>query len=156
MLKYSNNDIQRDETILQIFNNIVKVRRFVERNSYKLHGKSPLSPLKADILNYILVNKRTFLKDIVTEFQISNSAVAQIIDALFQNKYIDYRHDIIDKRVVVVSITKKGKNALDRYASEKTSLILPAFDDFNLDELHYIKGLYDRVINNIVEVDNEK
>lgn len=123
------------------------VRRFVkERDKISVEGIALPGLL---ILNIILREGERRLGDLAEELDFTSGAVTALCDKLEEGGYAVRRRSERDRRAIVLAITDKGKELLERNANIGIQSIDALFEEFSEEELASQIGHFRRLADNL-------
>lgn len=86
---------------------------------YKILGAENISPAQMGILFYVKNSQPISGKKIAATMQMSASSVTQFIDSLDQRGYIKREHDEQDRRIIYISLSKKGQAKINQLEEKR-------------------------------------
>lgn len=142
------NDVDVD-----LFMGILKMADLYNKQVAEGLNKYNLSKPQFDIL-YIISrtgNERPTLSYLVKEFKLSKSNVSSILSRLETKNLVERIPDKIDKRVVWLCPTQKGKDFVDSFVDPHKSKIKEVMSHFGVDQksdiLTFIQEIHRKLIN---------
>jgi DNA-binding MarR family transcriptional regulator len=97
--------------------------------------RSPISSEMKSRLLQLLVSGQVTPTEISRVLCISKPNVTTLISKLIEDGLAQRSHDEKDRRVIYVTITEKGKKAVQRYRKVIKKYMLKVFEQFSADEL---------------------
>ncbi len=140
-----NNDRALVEVVDSLFRTLV--RRFVkERDKVSIEGVSLPGML---ILNSVLRDGEKRLGELAEQLDFTSGAVTALCDKLEAGGYAIRKRPPEDRRSVVLDITDKGKELLERTRGTGSYMIDTLFGSFTEEELEAQKSFYSTLIERL-------
>ncbi len=118
-------------------------------------SSSDLSKRRLYILKSLITTGQKSVKDIAEIFGISNPAVSKSVDKLVRDDYVSRVSDDSDRRVVNISITKKGEAAVLKYDAYRLHRQNSVLDHFSFDELIDFNQHIEKFLKYFLEEEDE-
>ena len=96
--------------LAEFLNKALKVRKLLEKTS-SFEDKA-LTLLQTQALKFIKQNPNTSVGALVSELNVSFSSVTQLLNSLVDRGLVKRENDKNDRRLVTLSLTKKGEKQL--------------------------------------------
>jgi DNA-binding MarR family transcriptional regulator len=102
---------------------IIKISRSLKGKMVFDYQTSHLTMLQLQVL-ILLKNECNFrIKDIAGKFNVKMSTASSLIDRLSSAKMVLRKKDIEDRRIVHITLTKKGKKYIQEYIKQRKKII---------------------------------
>jgi DNA-binding MarR family transcriptional regulator len=112
----------RENLIEQYFETSTGIQRALKRRVLAKLQSESISFAQIGLLFMIDENGSVISKDLATRMQITRSAIAQLIDGLSELGFIIRTEDKDDRRIVHISLSKKGKNKLKDLEKQRKAI----------------------------------
>lgn len=125
----------RSQLIRDIFSTLELTKRAMHAQFYQSTDKTELGASSIYLLFLVERSQPVHLKELACRMHITPGAITQTIESLFRDEYLTRTQDERDRRIVYVSLTKKGKlkvNALKKSLQEHFTKMVSAVDDAEL------------------------
>jgi len=139
--------MSKAELIQEIIENLARCQR-PALNSPAWHATG-LSHAQMSMLYMIFYHREVSPKDIVDYLGISKSAVSQMVEPLVDKGLVDRRYDPEDRRIIRLSLSAKGKQAVQKIIRLKSDGLRTAFDSLNEAEVKQLYALHQKMFANI-------
>lgn len=100
-------------------------------------------PAEMNVLTHLSDNPRITVSDLAASLFISKSAASQLIKKLAAKGLIEKRRNLMNERIVNLSLTGSGRELVESYkAAESASLgeFFETFSDINEDDMRIARG----------------
>lgn len=134
-----------------VFHNLFKIFEF--KKEYQLRS-SNLNYLQLHALENIHEEGAVKTLDISKAMEISPSTLIGVLDELERQGLIRRERQEKDKRVVLVSVTKKGEAVVMRHYKEDELFLSNLLKPLDERELEQLKNLLKKITGSIGELDN--
>ncbi|GAG83437.1 unnamed protein product [marine sediment metagenome] len=125
------------------------MREFAKRRSNAL-TKGIITVPQLVLLEIVSEKNMCTMTDLAKNIGITTSAVTGLTDRLMRSKLITRSRGIKDRRIVIISLTEKGKNLIKKLLHQREQMIKKAFGGLTVEErktyLKLIRKMYDSVI----------
>jgi DNA-binding MarR family transcriptional regulator len=111
------------------------MQRAWKTHLFKELSEDNISPTQLGVLFYIKHHQPISGKEIAATMQMSPSSVTQFIDALDQRGYICREHDDQDRRIIYISLSKKGHAKIDQLEKKRRDYFAKFTEYLTDDEL---------------------
>lgn len=112
----------RDKLIKQYFDVSVTVQRTWKQLVFDALEDEQISLAQMGLLFRIDEQGSVISRDLASHLRVTRSAIAQLIDGLAERGYIQRQEDETDRRIVHISLSKKGKNVLKRLEKRRRAI----------------------------------
>jgi DNA-binding MarR family transcriptional regulator len=134
----------REELIEQYFEVSTAVQRATKRRVLAQLQSESISFAQIGLLFMIHEHQPVISKDLATYMQITRSAIAQLLDGLSELGLIVKTEDKKDRRIVHVSLSKKGKNKLKDLEKQRKIIFR-----------ELVNGLSDKQLASAIEISSD-
>jgi len=121
---------------------------FEYKNSYQSQS-SNIQSQDMYILERIYLQQKVKIKDISKQYGIPPSTLTGIIDRLESKKYIERTRTNIDRRIIELVITDKGKQIVERHIREDKIFTQNLFNTLQEDKKKLLKELLTELLDNV-------
>lgn len=136
-----------ENRIEYILNLECMIRTFLRQFSNELNrilGKS-LTGTEYSILSHLSVKSPQIVTALSQEFQVSVSHITHVTDQLVQKQLAQRKRSQLDKRVVEIHITEKGKELVDMISQKKKAYVNRKFSSLTTDEIKLLVRLFHQI-----------
>jgi DNA-binding MarR family transcriptional regulator len=133
----------REDLIEQYFEVSTSMQRAWKRRIFATFETERISIAQMGLLFMIHESQSVISKDLATRMQISRSAIAQFLDGLSELGYITKTEDSKDRRIVHISLSKKGKSKLKDLEKQRRVIFK-----------QLVKELSDKQLKSAIEINN--
>lgn len=130
--------MNKEQLVQTVIENLAKCQRPAIKSGWKELG---LSHAQGGMLYLLYYHAGSNVKDAADFLGISKSAATQLLDPLDDNGFIRRQTDPKDQRVVRLSLTAKGKQALKKMAKHKYAGLRSAMENLSEEELRNLVRL---------------
>lgn len=106
---------------IELVNMIFKVSRLLKDEMSYTNDLIHLSILQIQTLVFLSKNKKASMSDIAGYFRIEMPSATSLLDKLYEEKLVDRSADAHDRRLVIITLTDKGKGLLKQAMCERRS-----------------------------------
>ncbi|EDL66051.1 YpoP [Bacillus sp. SG-1] len=110
----------------------------------KLYGQY-LSSGELLVLKYLSEHGEMKASDLSKKMEVSASHVTSVTDSLTEKGYITRQRSSVDRRVVELTLTEKGKEILDKCMRIKSEYFQEKFNTFSNDEIEQLIYLFTKL-----------
>ncbi len=103
------------------------------------------------LLQIVFAKNMCTMTDLSKNMGITKSAVTGLTDRLIRSKLTIRTRGIKDRRIVIISLTEKGKNLIKKILSERQQMIKKAFSVLTRKEQETYLNLIRKVYNGLVK-----
>lgn len=138
----------RSEDIISL---VSRIREFAntfitdEMNKYGVEG---LAVSHGDIIFSLLNNEKLTMKEIAEKIEKDKSTVTALVNKLIKQGYIEKTKDILDNRVVFVTLTEKGKSLEPMFNKISEELISKVYEGISENEKEELLKTLIKIKNN--------
>lgn len=125
----------REELVDQYFGVSTNVQRVWKHRVLTALDDEQISVAQMGLLFMIHEKQSVISKDLAKHMHISRSAIAQLLDGLAELGYIERSEDTKDRRIVHLSLSKKGKSVLKRLEKRRRAIFDELVCELSEDEL---------------------
>ena len=136
---------------LEFIQTMERIRKFSEKISGKKLEAPGVTPLQFQAMDYIRENPDMPVRGLSDNLFISPSAISQLTDRLFALKLINREIDCNDRRSVLVSLTKKGEAALNKFKKEQFKNVNFIAKFMTVDDIEQMIRIHKEVLKKIEE-----
>ncbi len=140
---------KREKTIQGIMDSFHTVRRSFNTNHLGIRNKGEITPAQWPIVSSLKDRPTIALKELTSMLHISSSAITQLVDALVKKGYIVRKESSVDRRVILIELTKKAKDSLAIMREKAVAHLITAFSNLTDEELVTFQALSEKVATNI-------
>lgn len=116
-----------------------------EMNKYGVEG---LAVSHGDIIFSLLNNEKLTMKEIAEKIEKDKSTVTALVNKLIKQGYIEKTKDILDNRVVFVTLTEKGKSLEPMFNKISEELISKVYEGISENEKEELLKTLIKIKNN--------
>lgn len=102
---------------------IFSLSRYMREKSGMKSEMAHMSMVQIQTLIFLAKSKASPMKDIAEYLHVELSSATSLIDRLVEMKFVSRKQDKKDKRLVVISLTKNGKDMLQKVKKQKITRI---------------------------------
>ncbi|MFA7319598.1 MAG: MarR family transcriptional regulator [Parcubacteria group bacterium] len=136
---------------LEFIQLVETMRKFSEKISGKGSEAPGITPLQVQALDYVKRNPGAPVRSLSEYLVISFSATSQLTDRLFALKLIDRESDPGDRRSVLVFLTKKGEQYLERFKKKQVKDIDFVTRYMTTNDIEQMVRIHKKVLKKIEE-----
>lgn len=125
----------REDLINQYFTVSTTMQRAWKHRVLAAFEHEHISIAQMGLLFMIHEQKSVISKDLAKHMHITRSAVAQLIDGLAEPGYIERTEDEKDRRIIHISLSKKGRNVLKRLEKQRRKIFDELVCELNEEQL---------------------
>lgn len=130
--------IQNLESLIRFF-----FRQFSNEIN-RLLGNS-LTGTEYSILSHLSGKSPQIVTELSKEFQVSVSHITHVTDQLVRKQLAKRKRSELDKRVVEIHITDKGKNLVEMISQKKRAFVNEKFSPLTTDEIKLLVRLFHQI-----------
>ncbi|KSV18908.1 MarR family transcriptional regulator [Dehalococcoides mccartyi] len=127
--------MSRQAFIEDIYNNMCLIKKNMFPASHSCGDDLALGHTQIMLLRAVEKNKGTGIKDLAILFNISPSAVTQIVDGLVEKGLIHREIDLKDRRAISISITAEASDRIAEIKKQAEGKVRTAFEALDDNEL---------------------
>ena len=117
------------------------IKEFAKQQTNELH-KGKINVPQFLILNHLLQNKESKMKELSQIINLTQAATTGIVDRLVNSKYVVRHFDPHDRRVIKVRLTAKGEELICKVFEERKKIIVRLFEKVSdADRTEYLRIL---------------
>ncbi|MGL1890897.1 MAG: MarR family transcriptional regulator [Spirochaetaceae bacterium] len=130
--------------IIDIYNQYHRIHNqfsIIKRKSIIKYNDTTLFPAEMHLLTVINNNPSFTISEIASHLYITNSAASQIVKKLYAKGLLDKKRNIENERVVILSPTKSGKEAINYFMNSQESALgelLKEMTEFTPDQVETV------------------
>jgi DNA-binding MarR family transcriptional regulator len=132
---------QRSERIETIFQNFGAIKREFSHSSRFSNRHFGMTMTQASVLMLLMHDGRKTMGEIASALGVSKGAATQLLEGLIEKGFVERVQDDDDKRVVYVSVSRRGlrhfKNMRQR-GGQRMSQLFDLLDDTELEQIEAI------------------
>ena len=110
----------------------------------RLLGNS-LTGTEFSILSHLSTKSPQIVTELSQEFQVSVSHITHVTDQLVRKQLAQRKRSQLDKRVVEIHITEKGKNLVEMISQKKKEYVNQKFSPLTTDEIKLLVRLFHQI-----------
>jgi len=130
--------MEKEQLIQSVIENLAKCQRPAIKDGWKALG---LSHAQAGMLYLLHYHSQVSVKEAAEFLGISKSAATQLLDPLADKGLVRRHNDPSDRRVIRLSLTAKGTQALKKMAKHKYAGLRSAMEKLSSQELEQFNRL---------------
>lgn len=134
------NDINKE-----LFEMIINVYKSMKKNFQVLKDIN-ISMVQLHGLIYIYENKNCSLKDLAKKFSITLPSANDLINKLNQLKLINRKEDKQDRRLINLSITKKGEKLIKSILEKNNQCFSSLINKLNMEEKKQLLKIFKKIL----------
>ncbi len=134
-------------------------RKIVKKMPAQWRKQSKMGYSRSEVwLLYILNDKgQQRSSEVASQLSVTTGGLTGITDKLVEGGYIERARDNVDRRVVYLTITEKGKNELLELHACRKAFIKNLFNGVSKEEIVQFRNIANKILANFEdEVDKEK
>ena len=139
----------REQLVRECFSNLFMIKRLLSFQFSHEHKSLGLSPSQIELL-YIVKHKQSpSLKKLAFIMQLTPGAVTQLVEGLVQDGILQREHDLNDRRVQLISLTKSGETKMtevQRINEQRAHQISEILTD---EELKAMSTIQKKIVDNL-------
>jgi DNA-binding MarR family transcriptional regulator len=139
--------MKKDLLIQQIIEELARCQKAGATSS--VWRKIGISHAQVGMLFITLHHKNANVKQISEHLGVTKSAVTQLLDPLVNNGFIKRQNDARDRRIVRMSLTKKGEQTLKEVNTNKFANLRNALKTLSEEEIAQLARLHKKAIDNL-------
>lgn len=116
---------------------------------FKLIGDSNISPAQASMLLALKNEQPINGRFLAQKMHISRSAVTQLTDNLDALGYIERNEDKLDRRIIYLSLSKKGESKLRDLKKKRRQMIAKVAESLSDQELEQVVKINSKIIKEL-------
>lgn len=123
------------------------IRSFIRQFSNELNrllGNS-ITATEYSILSHLSHKSPQIVTELSQEFQVSVSHITHVTDQLVQKQLAQRKRSQLDKRVVEIHITNKGKELVKTISQKKKAYVNQKFSSLTTDEIKLLVRLFHQI-----------
>jgi DNA-binding MarR family transcriptional regulator len=136
---------------LEFIRMVEKIKKASENISGNNLEKSGITMLQIQALDYIQNNPGTPVSGLSEHLFMSLSSVSQLTDRLFAQKLIDRKSDPGDRRSVLVFLTKKGGQVVQRFKKIQLKEIGFITRYMSIEDIEHMVRIHKSMLKKIAE-----
>jgi DNA-binding MarR family transcriptional regulator len=125
----------------ELFRNVF---RMMKRDITRLYGKY-LSSGELMVLKYLSEHGAMKASDLSKKMNVSASHITSVTDSLTEKGYMTRQRSSVDRRVVEMTLTEKGKDVLEKCLQLKLDYFQEKFNTFSEEELKQLIKLFNKL-----------
>jgi DNA-binding MarR family transcriptional regulator len=125
----------------ELFRNVF---RMMKQDITRLYGNY-LSSSELLVLKYLSEHGAMKASDLSKKMNVSASHITSVTDSLTEKEYMTRIRSTVDRRVVDLALTEKGKQILDECLEMKLEYFQQKFDSFSEEELKQLITLFNKL-----------
>ncbi|SRR5699024_1118193 len=141
-----------DSTVDKDFFELEKVLRQIVKkipNEWRKHSKLELSRTESLVLYKLNKDGKQRSSHLANALSVTTGGLTGITDKLVQEDFIFRERDRKDRRVVYLTISEKGKDALKMMYAARKSFIESLFHGLTLEELDQLSTITNKIVANL-------
>lgn len=138
--------MEKEQLIQSVIENMAKCQRPAIKYGWKEIG---LSHAQMGMLYLLHYHPEASVKEAADFLGISKSAATQLLDPLADKGLIERQNDPSDRRIVRLSLTGKGGQALKKMAKHKYAGLRSAMEALSQEELRQLNHLYKKMAGSL-------
>ncbi|WGD91943.1 MarR family winged helix-turn-helix transcriptional regulator [Bacillus subtilis] len=144
--------LKKDDPSEEVIINAFRTSTLLERISRNLVSKAGLTSLHQRVILENLLNSGDLsLKDLVEKTSVTKQNMTGMVDRLRQNGFVTTFDSPQDRRITLVRITNKGKQALSDANDLSTQSNKVAFKSFGQEDIIAFNHYLELMISNLID-----
>lgn len=123
--------INRKQKVEELLENIHSLRRTMVFHTSPIVKIPRITSSQWGVLMFVEHRSESTVKDVAKALGISSSATTQLIDGLVASGYIMRKTSTLDRRTVILTLSKKTKTQVDKMKKEGLQKFLKLFEVLN-------------------------
>ena len=140
--------MNRNQTINDLMENMGFVMRFASR----LHGKpAKSSPTRAQLGVLFMIGHFGMqnIKDLARKFEMSSSAVTQLVDGLVKDRLLTRKEDLKDRRKIRLELTEQGRKQLLAGKKARVNFLIKLFKPLSDEDISHLNRIQNKIIKSL-------
>jgi len=113
-----------------------------------MRGIEGLAPSHGSIFAALFMESKLTMKDLSQRIKKDKSTVTVLVDKLVKLGYVEKTRDLIDTRVVYVTLTERGKELRPELQEISHKLISKVYKDISEEEQELVVSILSKIKNN--------
>jgi len=139
-------NISRSAIIAQIMGSLQLIRKRMTEGT-STPPFYPLTVAQGFLLFFIKKHEQASIKDIATRLFITSSAATQLVEGLTKKGYLVRRQDSADRRILKITLTKKGLTQLEKFTQVHLQQLSDILQPLSDQELAQYRDLHQKIID---------
>lgn len=118
------------------------------------HKQLGLTGPQMHMLHLIAKKETSNVSQLAEQLEVKPSAITVMIDRLLQSGFVNRHHDERDRRVVLISMTDKGKEVLELAKQKSKQVVVRYMSQMDVKEVEQLAALHEKLAR-IVAAANE-
>lgn len=112
----------------------------------------PLTRQQFFMVYFISTKGTCKVTDLAETMEVKPSAITVMIDRLIKHGVAERRHDVKDRRVVLIELTDKGRDLLQELKERRRHIIGRYLANIDPDRLDVFLDVFDQIMDNIAKL----
>lgn len=108
-------------------------------------GKFGVTETQFNMLDLLSKKESHKVTDLAEKMGVKPSAVTTMIDRLTSNGLVSRRHDVNDRRAVLVSITEEGRDVMRKFEEKCRNVVKSYLSHLDPNELEALASIYEKL-----------
>ncbi len=135
---------------------LFSISRYLHRGHLLKKDEPLISFPQIVLLRQIKDLKSPKMKDLAKELRVTLSNVSGLVDRLFLLGYVKRINDQIDRRVMRITLTPKGKNVCERISEETNKCVKKLFSKISKKDVENLISIMQKLVNEINKEEEKK
>ncbi len=129
----------------ELFETIINVYKLIKKN-YQVLKDTNISMIQLHCLIYINKNKNCSLKQIAKNFSVTLPSATDLVNKLILLKLIIRKEDKKDRRLINLSLTKKGKKLIKKILEKNNQCFSSLINKLNIKEKKQLLEILKKIL----------
>jgi DNA-binding MarR family transcriptional regulator len=145
----------RDVVIAEIMQSLRRIFKAIQDYSHEVSDKFGITGPQLWVLKTIFQNENLSLSDLSKRMYLHPSTITGLMDRLEKKGYVARNRDQVDRRVISVQLTPKGKSLIRKAPNPVQGKMIYGLRNLNREELDSIYHSFQKLVE-IMESQNVK
>lgn len=145
----------KKEAIVEIMQDFRRIFKAIQQYSEQVLKEFGVTGPQLWALRVIYSEGRLPMGELSDKMYLHMSTVSGIVDRLEKKGYVERKRDSTDRRVVKISLTKKGKRLVQRAPAAAQGRLLHGLESLSKPRVLNIRSSFEKVVR-LMEIENVK
>ncbi len=142
--------LNRKQKIEELMEGLQSFRRTMIFHGIPSAKMPRVTPSQWIVLHFVAQRGENSIKDVAHALNITSSAATQLVDGLVRSGYMIREIDSKDRRLVMLTLSKKTKNQVERMKKEALQKFLNIFKVLNNKEFDQYYALNKKIVQRLL------
>lgn len=148
--------MRRDDLRAQVFENMALTKRLIYQRWQACLGETGLPHGQLELLFTIQQLEPVSPKQLAVHLQLTPGAISQLLDHMFNRRWISRETDARDRRTYVLRLTKKGQQKIDSVAKSRRQFMQDLTAELTEAELETMLHIQQKLAARLQHLTNQK